>query len=90
MRESVVEKYLHEQVTVRGGTTRKMTGRINDPDRLVIWPGKKATLHLAELKAPGKKPRPGQLREHARLRALGCTVLVLDTKEAVDAYVRNR
>ena len=38
MRESVVEKYLHEQVEARGGTTRKMKGRINDCDRLVIWP----------------------------------------------------
>lgn len=98
MRESVVEKYLHQQVEARGGTTRKMKGRINDCDRLVIWPiavGRttkhyKADVHLVEVKAPGKKPRPGQVREHARLRELGCTVVVIDSKPAVDAYVRNR
>lgn len=39
---------------------------------------------LAECKAPGKRPRPGQVREHERLRKYGITVLVLPTKEDID------
>ena len=96
MRESVVEKYLDDEVKKADGDTRKFTGRIHVPDRLVIWTRFKykkkektpvAEIHFVETKAPGKKPRPGQVREHNRLRARGCTVLVLDTKAKVDAYV---
>lgn len=39
---------------------------------------------LVEAKAPGKRPRPGQVREHERLRKYGVTVLVLPTKEDID------
>jgi hypothetical protein len=44
---------------------------------------------FVELKAPGKKPTPGQLREHARLRELGFRVEVLDSTEAVDNFVEG-
>lgn len=97
MRESVIEKYLHDKVTAAGGTTRKFSSahRPNNPDRIVIWPEGFigfvqyiATIDFVECKAPGEKPRPGQVREHKRLRDMGCTVLVLDTKEKIDAYVK--
>ena len=89
MKESVVEKYLREQVELRGGLCEKHTapGRRGVPDRLVTW------LHFMELvetKAPGKKPRPDQVRDHARRAALGVHVPVLDTKAKVDEYVRSR
>lgn len=97
MRESKVERHLHKQVTAAGGTTRKFTGRIHNPDRIVIWPERRvvrgksvafdADIHFVETKAPGKTPRPGQVREHNRLRKFGCQVFVLDTIEKVDAYV---
>ena len=93
LRERVIERYLHQQVTAHGGTTRKMKGRKNDCDRLVIWRGLlpfgKALVHFVETKAPGKKARAGQEREHARLRSYGCAVQVLDTKQKVDNYVRQ-
>jgi len=41
-------------------------------------------IHFQELKATGAKPSPGQLREHARLRALGFVVKVTDNKEDID------
>lgn len=41
-------------------------------------------VHFQELKATGAKPSPGQLREHARLRALGFVVKVTDNKEDID------
>lgn len=97
MRESAIELHLHREVTKAGGTTRKFKspGRAHVPDRIVIWgrfgPVPGCWVHFVECKAPGKKPRPGQVREHARLQALGCTVLVLDTKDKIDDYVaRNR
>lgn len=37
-----------------------------------------AAIQFTETKAPGKKPRAGQLREHARLRAMGFRVNVVD------------
>lgn len=49
-----------------------------------------AIVHFVELKAPGKKLDPHQEREHERLRAAGCTVIVLDSIEAVDKYIAQR
>lgn len=37
-----------------------------------------------ELKAPGKKARIGQLREHDRMRAMGQRVVVIDSLEGVE------
>lgn len=37
-----------------------------------------------ELKAPGKKPKAHQLREHQCLRDMGQVVLVIDTLEQID------
>lgn len=36
-------------------------------------------IQFSEIKRPGGKPRPEQLRRHAELRALGFTVNVIDT-----------
>ncbi|MDI5805976.1 VRR-NUC domain-containing protein, partial [Salmonella enterica subsp. enterica serovar Kentucky] len=41
-------------------------------------------------KAPGKPPRADQLREHERLRALGFTVVVLDSKNLEEILQRDR
>jgi hypothetical protein len=99
MRESTVEKHLCDKVAKAGGATRKFSSayRKNNPDQIVIWPRMykvkglgpqvSAAIHFVETKAPGKKPRSGQVREHQRLRDLGCDVLVLDTKELIDQYV---
>jgi hypothetical protein len=40
-----------------------------------------------ELKAPGVEPEPYQLREHARMRALGQRVEVIDSIEAVESLL---
>ena len=37
-----------------------------------------------ELKAPGKKPKPHQIREHARMRKMGQRVEVIDSYEQVE------
>lgn len=91
MRELTVENYLVRKVQKAGGDVRKVAwlGRRHAPDRAVLWP--RQGLHdLVEMKAPGKKPPAGQLREHERLWRAGFSVLVLDTHEKIDAYIRRR
>lgn len=91
MRESKIEKYLHDQVTKAGGTTRKWKcpGRRGVPDRIVIWPrrGRGPEIHFVETKAPGKKLRPDQQREWARLSEFRATLFRIDSVTAVDGYV---
>lgn len=90
MRESVIESYFCKQVKAAGGLERKFTspGRRGVTDRLVVFPGGRVS--FVELKATGKKPRADQLREHNRLKKLGCSVLVIDSKEMVDAFISWR
>lgn len=91
MRESTVERHLRRQVsTVLKGNAYKFTspGRNNVPDRILCLPG--GHLHFVETKAPGKKAKPGQAREHVRLQKLGFSVVVLDTTEKVDRFIEMR
>lgn len=84
MIEKTIEAHLVKRVKERGGIAYKFTSpqRRSVPDRLVLLPG--GIFEFVELKAPGKKPTPMQEREHARLRALGFTVKVIDSKEQVE------
>ncbi len=87
MLERDVEAHLVKRVKEAGGMAYKFTspGRRSVPDRLVIWPD--GEVEFVELKAPGAKATPLQLREHEKLRALGQTVHVLDSKAEVDTFV---
>lgn len=87
IRERDVEKYFVKKVKDLGGTAEKFTSpqRRSVPDRLVIMPG--GRICFVELKAPGKKPTEAQARDHEHRRALGCRVFVLDSLEAVDAWL---
>ncbi|NRN27877.1 VRR-NUC domain-containing protein [Photorhabdus heterorhabditis] len=80
IRESRIEKHLVKAVQQMGGIAYKFAspGRRSVPDRLVILPG--GRIIFVECKSPGQPPRPDQLREHEKLRALGCEVFVLDSK----------
>lgn len=80
-RESLIEKNLVAEVKKAGGVAYKFVspGRRSVPDRIVMLPG--GRLVFVECKAPGEQPRADQLREHQRLRALGFTVVVLDSKD---------
>jgi len=48
-----------------------------------------ASMHFVETKATGCKPTPMQEREHARLRAMGFVVKVIDSKEVIDKEYTN-
>lgn len=84
--EADIEKYLAERVKNAGGEVRKAewVGRRHCPDRRVMHP---KMCVWVECKRPGAKPRPGQLREHERMRALGENVAVVSTFDEVDALV---
>lgn len=84
MLERQVERHLRERVGHFGGLCLKFVspGRRNVPDRLVLLP--RRPVIFCELKALGKKPRPGQIREHERLRKLGYAVEVVDSFEGVE------
>lgn len=89
-RESDIEKYLVKRVIALGGEVRKVKwiGRRGAPDRVVWLPPTdkmKAQQVWVELKAPGKKPEPHQLREHQRMQKMGQIVAVIDSFELVDA-----
>ena len=79
-RENLIEKHLVTEVKKAGGRAYKFVspGRRSVPDRIVLLPG--GRLVFVECKAPGEQPRADQLREHKRLRALGFTVVVLNSK----------
>ena len=81
MRESTVERELVTEAKKRGGFALKFVspGLDGVPDRLVLFPG--GRLAFVELKAPGKKMRPLQVRRAEQLRALGFRVYCVDNKE---------
>jgi len=86
-RESDIEKYLVKRVKDVGGQIRKAqwVGHVGAPDRRVMLPNRMPI--WIELKAPGKKPEPHQIREHNRMRRLGELVEVIDSYEAVDNLI---
>lgn len=83
MRESTIENYLVERVKAMGGECRKLRwiGRNGAPDRIVMLNGQ---VIFIELKAPGEKAKPHQVREHERMRRMGQRVEVVDSFERVD------
>ncbi|MDQ0269958.1 VRR-NUC domain-containing protein [Cytobacillus purgationiresistens] len=87
MREKDIEEYLRKKVKSAGGKAYKFESPGNDgvPDRIVIFPNNK--IYFIELKAPGKKPRPLQLKQIRDLQSFGCRTDVLDSKEQVDNFV---
>ena len=88
MRESDVEQHLVRQCKRRGVLCEKFTspGRRAVPDRLLTIPPRGVVVFV-ECKAPGREPRPNQLRDHERRRRLGARVYVVDSCEAVDAML---
>ncbi len=83
MREKQIEQKLARAVRSRDGICPKFVSPSYGgmPDRLILLPG--GRLAFAELKAPGKKPRPLQLSRHRKLRELGFAVYVIDEEEQI-------
>ena len=87
MLEKTIEQKLVAAVRAAGGFCPKLTcpGTSGMPDRLILMPG--GRLAFAELKAPGKKPRPLQQVMHLRLMALGFRVYVIDAPAQIEGVL---
>ncbi len=87
MREHDLERFTTVFIKSRGGLALKFIspGHAGVPDRLVLMPGGK--MCFMELKAPGRKPRPLQVRRIEQLRALGFKVYVVDGKEKIGEII---
>lgn len=85
--EKTIESYLRRRVRDAGGLALKFIcpGWTGVPDRIILMPG--ARVYFAETKDTGKKPNSRQKYVHGRLRELGFSVFVPDSKETVDDMV---
>jgi hypothetical protein len=83
MEEKRIERKLVKMTSQMGGMALKFVspGCAGVPDRLILLPGGKGA--FVELKAPGKKPRPLQIRRISQIRRLGFPVFVVDRPEQV-------
>lgn len=88
MREAAVERKIVDAIKSKGGLCLKWVspGYTGVPDRIAVLPG--GRILFIEVKKPGtgrlssRQKRVGDL-----LRALGCTVLVIDKTEDLDGYI---
>ena len=83
MKEKNIESRLVRAVRSMGGLAPKWVspGLDGVPDRIILLPG--GRMAFAELKAPGKKPRPLQEKRIGQLRRLGFPVYVIDSIEQI-------
>ena len=83
MRESYIEHVLNKAVYSLGGLSLKFISPGFDgvPVRLVLLHGGK--IAFIELKSPGKKMRPLQVKRKAQLEALGFSVYCIDNPEQI-------
>ena len=89
MREKTIEHKLVKAVKAEGGMCPKLVSPGTDgmPDRMVLLP--EAHIGFVEVKAPGEKPRPLQVRRHEQLRELGFQVSVLDDPEQIPGILKE-
>lgn len=98
MKEHAVEKHLRLRTQELGGWALKFVspGNAGVPDRLTILPHDecphckaRARIGFVELKAPGQRPRPLQVRQGERLARLGAFVAWADTPDRVDEVLED-
>lgn len=88
MLEKEIEQGLIKAVKKRGGLALKFVSvNMNGvPDRIVILPG--GLFAFIELKAPGKKMRPLQLKRKKQLEMLGMKVFCIDGLDEIEEVLR--
>ena len=86
-REKDIESYLVRQVEKLGGIALKYANGVQAgyPDRFCLLPEGKT--FWVELKRKGESPRPLQLVRIRKLRKLGATVYVADSRERIDELI---
>lgn len=87
MREKEIEKKLIIAVKHAGGMALKFISPGFDgvPDRLLLFPNGKCA--FVELKAPGRKPRPLQIKRIKQLASLGFKVFIIDCPEQIGGII---
>lgn len=87
MTEKEIEQMLVREVKKRGGWALKFIspGLNGVPDRLVLMPGGK--MAFIELKAPGKKMRPLQIKRKGQLESLGFLVYCIDDPRQIGGVI---
>jgi hypothetical protein len=87
--EKQIEQKLVAEVRRRGGMALKFVSPSYSgmPDRLILLPDGK--MAFVEVKAPGKKPCPLQVKRHAMLRKLGFRVFVLDAASDIPMVLKE-
>lgn len=88
MLEKDIEKALVKKVKALGGLCIKFTSpsMMGIPDRIVLLP--KGKLGFVELKRPGGKARPIQVKRIKDLEKLEFKVFILDEKEKIDEVIK--
>jgi hypothetical protein len=87
VREKEIETALVRAVKARGGLAIKFVspGLNGVPDRLILMPG--GCIAFIELKAPGRKMRPIQLKRAGQIEALGFRVFCIDSKDQIGGVI---
>lgn len=88
-KERQIENKLKNEVEILGGFALKFTspGMAGVPDRLVLFP--RGRIYFVELKAPGKKLRPLQLKRKNQLESLGFKVYVIDSYRGIELFLQE-
>lgn len=83
MTEKIIEQKLVRAVKDLGGIAPKFVSQGLDgvPDRIILLP--MGRIAFVELKAPGKKMRPLQVRRKRQLEALGFLVYCVDRVDQI-------
>ena len=83
MIEKIIEKKLVTEAKKAGGLAPKFVspGWDGVPDRIVLLPDGK--IGFVELKSPGKKMRPLQVRRKKQLESLGFKVFCIDGTDQI-------
>lgn len=86
MLEKDVEKYLNKKIKDLGGISLKFTSPNKNgvPDRMILING---ICKFVELKKPGEKPRPLQVKTHKEFADAGFPVTTIDTIEKVNEFI---
>ena len=87
MIEKKIEKKLVSEAKKAGGLAPKFVspGWDGVPDRMVLLPDGK--IGFVELKSPGKKMRPLQVRRKKQLESLGFKVWCVDSEEQIGGVI---
>ena len=87
MREKYIEQKFRKAVKDKGGLALKLVSPGFDgmPDRMVLFDD--GILGFVEVKAPGEKPRPLQVKRMDMLRSMGFKAFVLDGTEKIGEVI---